>query len=69
MPVIAAQPQHFADDAAARLALDMDNVIDGFSDFGLDVLEGSLGVAAENEVRKAAQRLCGRVGVNGGKRS
>ena len=50
-------------------ALDMDDEIDGLSDLGFDVLEGRLRVAAQNEIGKAAKRLCGRVGMDGGERT
>ena len=53
-PVVAVQFENFADHSTARLALDMDDVIDGLSDLGFNVLEGGLGVAAQYEVCKAA---------------
>jgi hypothetical protein len=37
--VVVVQSKDFADDTAARLALHMDDVIDGLSDLGFDVLE------------------------------
>jgi hypothetical protein len=53
-PVIAIHPQHLADHSTAWLSLDMDDVIDGLSDLGFNVLERGLGVAAQYEVCKAA---------------
>ena len=35
------EAQHFADDAAARLTLDMDDEVDGFCDLGFGVDEGA----------------------------
>src|SRR5580658_3634233 len=67
--VVAVQAKDFADDAPARLASHMDDEIDGFSDLGFDVRKGRLRMAARYEIRKAAKRLCGRVGMDGGKRS
>ena len=67
--VVVVQSEDFADDAAARLPLDMDDIIDGLADLGFHVLVGGLRMAAENEVGEAAQRLRRRVGVDGGERS
>jgi hypothetical protein len=53
-PVIAIQSENFADHSTARLALNMDDVIDGLSDLGFNVLEGGLRVATQYEVCKAA---------------
>ena len=47
----------------------MDDVIDGLTDLGFDVLEGGLRVAAENEIGKAAERLCRGVRMDGRERS
>ena len=63
--VVVVQSKNFADHAAARFALHMDDVIDGLADLRFDVLKGRLCVAAENEIGKAAQRLCRGVGVDG----
>jgi hypothetical protein len=53
-PVVAVQFENFADHSTARLALNMDDVIDGLSDLGFNVLEGGLRVATQYEVCKAA---------------
>ena len=47
----------------------MDDEIDGLADLGFDVREGRLRVAAQDEIGEAVQRLCGRVGVDGGERT
>ena len=47
----------------------MDHVIDGLADLRFDVFERGLGVAAENEIGKSAERLCRRIRVDGGERS
>ena len=67
--VVAIQFEDFADDAASRLPFDLDDQIDSLSDLGFDILKGRLGVAAKNEIGKAAERLYRRVRVNGGERS
>ena len=53
-PVVAVQFENFADHSKARLALDMDDEIDGLSDLSFNVLESGLRVAAQYEVCKAA---------------
>ena len=44
--VVVLHMQHLADDAPPWLAFDMNDVIDGFADLGLDVLIGRLLMAA-----------------------
>jgi hypothetical protein len=67
--VVAVQSEDFADDTPARLASHMDDEINGLSNLGFDVCKRCLGVAAKNEICKAAKRLRGRVGMDGGKRT
>ena len=57
VPVVADHPQHFADDTATRLTLDMDDEIDGFSDLRFDIGECRLGVAAHDEIGEAMEGL------------
>ncbi len=55
--VVSAKSQHFADGAATRLALDMDNEIDRFSDLRFGVREGRLRMVAHHEIGKAMKGL------------
>src|SRR5258705_5996951 len=55
--VVSAKSQHFADGAATRLALDMDNEIDCFSDLCLGVREGRLRMVTHHEIGKAMKGL------------
>src|ERR1700677_552635 len=67
--VVAAKGQHFADDAAAGLALDMHHEIDGFCNFGFGVGESRLRVVAHDQIGEAMQRLLGRIGMDRRERS
>ena len=67
--IVAIQFENFADDAASGLPFDLDNQIDGLAYLRFDILEGRLGVAAENEIGKAAKRLHSGVRVDGSQRS
>ena len=67
--VVAAKGQHFADDAAAGLALDMDHEIDGFCNFGFGVGESRLRVVAHDQIGEAMQRLLRRIGMDRRERS
>ena len=67
--VVAAKSEHFANDSATRLALDMDNEIDGLSDLCFGVGKGRLRVAAHHEIGKATKGLFGRVRMDCGQRS
>src|ERR1700739_955250 len=62
--VIAVQAKDFADDAPAPLTRHMDDKIDRLSDLGFDVGKGRLRMAAQDEIRKAAKRLCGGVSMD-----
>ena len=62
--VVATKRQHFADDAAAWLPLNMDDEIDGFSDLGFGVGEGGLRVAAHDEIGETAEGFLRGVGVD-----
>ena len=62
--VVAAKRQDFADNAAARLPLDMDDEIDGFSDLGFGIGEGGLRVVAHDQIGEAMQGLLRRIGMD-----
>jgi hypothetical protein len=61
--------EHFADDAAARLALDMHDKIDGFCNLGFGIGEGRLRVVAHDQIGEAMQGLLRRIGVDRRERS
>src|SRR5271169_2344962 len=67
--VVAAKAQHFADDAAARLALDMHDEIDGFCNLGFGIGEGGLRVVAHDQIGEAMQGLLRRIGMDRCERS
>jgi len=67
--VVSAQRQHFTDDAEARLPLDMDYEIDGFSDLRFGLGEGGLRVAAHDQIGKPVKGFLCRVGMNRRQRS
>ena len=67
--VIAAKRQDLADDAAARLTLDMDDEIDSFSDLGFGIGERGLRVAAHHEIGETMKGFLGRVGVDRSQRT
>lgn len=67
--VVTMQGQHFAYDAAARLALDMHDEIDSFGDFGFRVGESGLRMVAHHQIGESMQGLLCRIGMDGRKRS
>src|SRR5208282_6474424 len=67
--VVAAKAQHFADDATARLALDMHHEIDGFCNLSFGVGEGRLRVVAHHQIGEAMQGLLRRIGMDRRERS
>ena len=68
MPVITFDSDDFADSPASKLALDMDDEMDHFSDLGLNVFNGCLLMASHCQISEAAQRFGGRVGMDRSKR-
>ena len=58
-PVVAVQSEHFADDAAARKPLDMDDEIDRFADLRFHIGECGLRVAAHDQIGEAGECLGG----------
>ena len=65
-PVVALQSEHFADDAPAWLALDMDDEVNRFSDLGFYIGDGGLSVRTHDEIGEAGESLGRRVGMDGG---
>jgi hypothetical protein len=62
--VVAPKSQDFADDAAARLPLDMDDEINGFSDLGFGVGEGGLGVVPHDQIGETVKSFLRRISVD-----
>lgn len=67
--VVAIEPDYLPNHAPTRLPFDVDNEIDGLPDFGLDVGEGCLRVAAQNQVGEPCESLRGGVRVDGRERA
>ena len=57
-PVVAVQTEHFADDAAAWLPLDMNDEIDSLADLRFHIGECSLCVGAHDKIGEAGESLC-----------
>jgi len=53
--IVPTKRQHLADDTAARLALNMDDNINGFADLRLGVGEGGLGVVAHDQIGETTE--------------
>jgi hypothetical protein len=62
--VIPAKRKHLADNAAARLPLDMDDKIDSFCDLGFGIGKRALRVTAHYEIGETVKGFLGRVGVD-----
>jgi hypothetical protein len=62
--VIAAKRKHLADNATARLPLDMDDKIDSFCDLGFGIGERALRVTAHHEIGETVKGFLRRVGVD-----
>ena len=54
VPVVSTKRQHFAEDAAPWLPLNMDDKINGFPDLGFGVGEGGLRVVAHDQIGETA---------------
>src|SRR5271169_1675621 len=67
--VVSPESEHFADDAARRVPLDVDDEVDGFSDLRFGVGEGGLGMAAHDQIGESLEGLLCRVGMNRGQRT
>src|SRR5208337_1659088 len=67
--VVAPKAQHFADDAAARLALDMHHEIDGLRNLGFGVGKGRLRMVAHDQIGEAMQGLLRRIRMDRRERS
>ncbi len=67
--VVSTKGQDFADNAAARLPLDMDDEINGFSDLRFGIGEGALRVAAHDQIGEAVKGFLRRVGMDRRERS
>lgn len=67
--VVATKRQHFAENAAPWLALDMHDKINGFSDLSFGVGEGGLGVVAHHQIGETSESFFCRVGVDSRERS
>ena len=57
--VVSTKGEDFADNAAARLPLDMDDEINRFSDLRFGIGEGGLRVVAHNQIGEAPEGLLG----------
>src|SRR5579863_2422093 len=62
--VVAAKRQHFTDDAAAWLTLDMNDEINGFSDLCFGIGERCLRVVSHNQIGETTEGLFRRIGVD-----
>ena len=62
--VVSTKGQDFADNAAARLPLDMDDEINGFSDLRFGIGEGGLRVATHDQIGEASEGFLCRVGMD-----
>jgi hypothetical protein len=67
--VVSTKGQDFAHNATARLPLDMDDEINGFSDLGLGIGEGGLRVATHDQIGEASKGFLCRVRMNSRKRT
>jgi hypothetical protein len=62
--VTAAKRKYLADNAAARLPLDMDDKVDSFCDLGFGIGEGVLRVTAHHEIGETVKGFLRGVGVD-----
>src|ERR1019366_8533180 len=67
--VVSTKGQDFAHDATARLPLEMDDEINGFSDLRFGIGEGGLRVAAHDQIGEASEGFLCRVGMDGRQRT
>src|SRR5271156_1881491 len=64
VPVVSTNRQHFADDAAPWLPLNVDDKINSFRDLGFCVGEGRLRVVAHDQIGEPAERLLRGIRMN-----
>ena len=64
VPVVSANGQHFAEDAAPWLPLNMDDKINGLPDLGFCVGEGGLRVVAHDQIGEPAERFLRGIRMN-----
>ena len=67
--VVSTKGQDFADNAAARSPLDVDDEINGFSDLRFGIGEGGLRVATHDQIGETTKGFLCRVGMNCRERS
>jgi hypothetical protein len=67
--VVSTKGEDFADNAAARLPLDLDDETNRFSDLHFGIGEGGLRVVAHNQIGEAPEGFLCRVGMNGRQRT
>src|ERR1022692_4023455 len=63
-PIVSTNRQHFAEDAAPWLPLNVDYKINGFRDLGFGVGEGGLRVVTHDQIGEPAERFLRRIGMN-----
>ena len=66
VPVVSTNRQHFAEDAAPWLPLNVDDEINGFPDLGFGVGEGGLRVVANDQIGEPAERFLRGIRMNRG---